>query len=380
MALEIVLERVEFSSVEVTRFTTWRHAEVFDAKGASVVVEYSDPSDSESAASTIEQLLDQVRGKAVRDESAIVGPPGQEPAGLGPRNPVTVAISALRSAAVELEAVHRGASLTEALGGTSQDSVELYANINRALLTQDRSASSFAAEAERAAARGFKTIKCAPFDEVVQPLSPDSAFQEARTGIDRVAAVREAVGPDVKVLVDCHRRFDVESAPRVAEALARLDVGWFEEPVDLMSDTEAHAQIAAQVRMPVAGGEGGYGEPFFADLLNRKAVDVIMPDIELCGGVAEAHRAGQTALRTGGEFSLHSPSGPASLLASGHVTAAVPGAMPLEHAVNEAAWRAELLDPPERIEHGRLWFPGGPRQTAKLNPKVVERYGRRWSA
>ena len=259
MALEIVLDGVEFSSVEVTRFTTWRHAEVFDSQGASVVVEYSDPSDSERAASTIEQLLDQVRGKAVRDESVIVGLPGQEPADLGPRNPVTVAISALRTAVVELEAVHRGASLTETLGGTSQDSVELYANINRALLTEDRSASSFAAEAERAAARGFKTIKCAPFDEVVQPLSPDSAFQEARTGIDRVAAVREAVGPDVKVLVDCHRRFDVESAPRVAEALARLDVGWFEEPVDPMSDTEAHAQIAAQVRMPVAGGEGGYG-------------------------------------------------------------------------------------------------------------------------
>ena len=79
-----------------------------------------------------------------------------------------------------------------------------------------------------------------------------------------------------------------------------------------------------------------------------------MPDLKHFGGVSEAVSAGREAVAAGAGFSLHCPSGPISLLASGHVTAAVEGAMPLEHAVYEVDWRSELLDPPERVEGGRL--------------------------
>ena len=379
MDAAIVLDRVEFSSVEVTAHTRWHHVQVFDARGASVVIEYSEVGESDSAATIVGQTLRQLHGKAIHDESAIVGALGADPAGLPPRHPLTIAVSAVRSAVSGLQAAHQRLSLTESLGGTPAESVELYANINRSLLTRERTASSFAAEAERAAARGFTIIKCAPFDEVEPPLSAASVLQRARPGIDRVAAVRAAVGPDVRVLVDCHSRFDLGSAPHVAEELARLDIGWFEEPVDPVSARAPLVEIAARVSMPVAGGESGYGEPFFSDLLRKNAVSVIMPDVKFCGGVVEAYRAGKTAAELGRGFSLHSPAGPASLLASAHVTAAVPGAMALEHAVNEAPWRAELLDPPERIERGRLWFPGGAGLGATLNRKVVDRYGRRWS-
>ena len=104
----------------------------------------------------------------------------------------------------------------------------------------------------------------------------------------------------------------------------------------------------------MAGGEKGYGEALFAGLVDRSAVRIIMPDVKYCGGVAVAARAGRAAIDAGGGVSLHSPSGPVSLLASGHVTASMPGAMPLEHAVYEADWRADLLSPPERVENGRL--------------------------
>jgi len=80
----------------------------------------------------------------------------------------------------------------------------------------------------------------------------------------------------------------------------------------------------------------------------------------------------------GGQVSLHCPTGPVSLLASAHVTAAIPGALPLEHAVDEAPWRLELLDLPERIKGGRLWLPAGIGVGAKLNAELVSRYGRPW--
>ncbi len=130
--------------------------------------------------------------------------------------------------------------------------------------------------------------------------------------------------------------------------------------------------------MPIAGGESGYGEEFFAELIEGGAVSIIMPDVKYCGGVAEAFRAGRAAMRAGQSVSLHSPSGPVSSLAGAQVTAAMPGAMPLEYAVHEASWRAELLVPTERVADGRMWLPGGPGLGAALNPGVVARYGRRW--
>ena len=198
-----------------------------------------------------------------------------------------------------------GVSLTEALGGEPQDSVPLYANINRGLFGPRRAPADFVRAAERAVREGFRAVKCAPFDE----MSPGDRVGRARPGIRRVAAVREAVGPDVTLLVDCHSRFDVESAVIVAEELAELGVGWFEEPVQPTEDPEGMARIAARVPIAVAGGEKGYGEELFADLGDRVAVRVIMPDVKHCGGVAAAARSGRAAIDAGGGVSLHSPSG-----------------------------------------------------------------------
>ena len=180
-------------------------------------------------------------------------------------------------------------------------------------------------------------------------------------------------------LVDCHSRFDIESAVIVAEDLAELDISWFEEPVQPTEDAAGLARIAARVPVVVVGGEKGYGEKLFADLIARGAVEVIMPDVKYCGGAAVAARSGLAAIKAGGGVSLHSPSGPVSLLASGHVTAAMSGAMPLEHAVYEADWRADLLTPPERVEDGRLYIPAGLGLGAELSWDLLRRVGRVWS-
>ena len=379
MGSHIVLDKVEFSSVTANAATTWSYAEVVDRNGTRALAECGVGPKSDDVIALISELVDRLAGKSLNDEADVVHEAGVDAAQLRPLTPTSVAVSAVRSAVAVLQATQNGVSLTEALGGTLQDSVELYANINRALLGQDRSPESFAKEAEGAAEHGFRTIKCAPFDEVERSVPDEAVPEAAKAGIARVSAVRAAIGPDVRLLVDCHTRFGLRTALPLAEELAKLDVGWFEEPLDRAASLEDMAAITGQTPMPVAGGESGYGAGFFDDLLNSKAVHIIMPDVMLCGGVAEARRAGQMAAEFGGGFSLHSPSGPVALLSSAHVTAATPGAMALEHAVNEASWRQELLDPPERVEGGRLWFPGGPGLGATLNRATVDRHGRRWS-
>ena len=134
------------------------------------------------------------------------------------------------------------------------------------------------------AARGFRTIKCAPFDEVDASKTGPDAVRAARIGIERVAAVRSAIGPDVRLLVDCHRRFDLESALVVADELSRLEIGWFEEPVDTETEQDDMAEIARRVSMPVAGGESLYGVAAFEGLMQKRAAHVIMPDVMFCGG------------------------------------------------------------------------------------------------
>ena len=371
----IRLDRVEFGSVVVTPRTEWTFACIRDSAGASADVEITAGDPTEDVVRMVAEAVDSLRGATIAGEADV-----PRLLGLGERLlrrdfAMATAVSALRTGVSIIQSLHDGVSLTEALGGEPQTSVPLYANINRGLFGTPRVPADFAGAAERAVREGFGAVKCAPFDE----MRPGDGVGRARPGIGRVAAVRDAVGPAVTLLVDCHSRFDTEPAVIVAEELAGLVVGWFEEPVQPLEDPAGMARIAARVPMDVAGGEKGYGEGLFAGLVDRAAVRVIMPDVKHCGGVAVAARSGRAAIGAGGGVSLHSPSGPVSLLASGHVTASMPGALPLEHAVYEADWRANLLSPPERVENGRLHFTGSPGLGAELRWDLLRQLGRVWT-
>ena len=369
------LDRVEFGSVVVTPRTEWTFARLRDVGGAEADVEFTAGDTTAEAARLVGEAVAHLRGAAIAGEADVLCLLGLNEHRLRRDLAVATAVSALRTGVSIIRSVNDGVSLTEALGGEAQASVPLYANINRGLFRTPRTPADFARAAERAVREGFRAVKCAPFDE----MSPGDEVGRARPGIRRVEAVWDAVGPEVTLLVDCHSRFDVESAVIAAEELAQLGVGWFEEPVQPMEDPAGMARIAARVPMLVAGGEKGYGEELFAGLVDRSVVRIIMPDVKYCGGVAVAARAGRAAIDAGGEVSLHSPSGPVSLLASGHVTASMPGAMPLEHAVYEADWRADLLSPPERVENGRLHLTPGAGLGAALRWDELLRHGRVWS-
>ena len=364
-----------FASVTVTPNTTWVFAVLSDSEGNSTTVEIG----SRQVAEALKGMASLLSDENVSDESEVEGLLGLSPDMLR-RDPTSgTAVSGLRSAVAQLCAMRSGVNLGEHLGAKPTERVQLYANINRSLFATDRSPADFGRVAERAANAGFGVFKCAPFDEVRPPSSPDRILDEASTGLERVRAVREAVGADATVLVDCHSRFERDTAPLIVEELAKFSVGWFEEPVQPTSDPEDLAAIARWAPMPVAGGESGYGVEFFDSILDTEAVSVVMPDIKYCGGASEAVTIGRSTKSKGKGFSMHSPSGPISLLASGHATAAVPNSMPLEHAVYEADWRAELLMPRERVEDGHLYLTGAPGLGAELDWELVKRFGRVWN-
>ncbi|MFW6174709.1 MAG: enolase C-terminal domain-like protein, partial [Chloroflexota bacterium] len=304
------------------------------------------------------------------------------------------AVSALRTAMLDAQARREGVSLAEFLGAEKPaggfPAVRLYGNINRSMLPHDsgpvdRSPHAFAETAAGAVAAGFDTVKCAPFDECRAPFGGKGLPDEAREGLSRIAAARDAVGPTVTLLVDCHRRFDIESALALEEELASLGVAWYEEPINAAEDPEGMRRIRDAASIPVAGAEGDYGARRFADFIEEGILDIVMPDVKFCGGAGEAAATGSRVEKfRPGSISMHSPAGPPSMLASAHATLAFAGRnessiLPVEHAWNEVTWRASVLEPAEDISQGALKVPGGPGLGAVLNPACIEARGRRWT-
>ena len=370
------LDSVEFATIVVSPWTEWTFARLRAVGEASADVEIIADSD---VVRLVGEQVDTLKGATLAGEADLPRKLGVDERRLKDDFALATSVSALRTGVSIIQAVEDGTSLTEALGGEPTDSVPLYANINRGLFATQRTPSDFAEAAERTVGEGFRAVKCAPFDEVSLTMSPTKP--SGRPGSAYSALLRSGT-PWGRTFLSWSIVTVVSAsfmmAVIVAEELGELGVEWFEEPVRPNRDPAASARIAACVPMTVAGGEMGYGEELFADLIENASVKVIMPDVIFCGGAAVAARSGRAAIDAGGQVSLHCPSGPVSLLIGSHVTASMPGAMPLEHAVYEADWRADLLTPQERVEDGRLHLNPSPGLGAELNWGLLRRVGRVW--
>lgn len=263
-----------------------------------------------------------------------------------------VAISALEQCLWDLIGKTLKVPTYKLFGGKLRDAVRLYANINRS--TEPRTPEGFAAMARAAIAAGFTAIKLAPFDAI--PQGPVDAAERARLtdeGVACASAVRAAIGPKNDLLIDAHSRFNLEDGLALARRLEPLNLFWLEEvtPADPVSDLAA---INRAAQMPTAGGESIYGVAGFYPYVRGGAVDIVMPDIKLCGGMVELKKIAGLAEGAGLAVSPHGPASPIGNIAAAHVMAGVPNFDILEFSFGEVPWRADLLLPRERIEPGGL--------------------------
>ncbi|MGN6359525.1 MAG: mandelate racemase/muconate lactonizing enzyme family protein [Thermomicrobiales bacterium] len=269
------------------------------------------------------------------------------------------AVSACEQALWDIAGQAAGVPVYRLLGGPVRQRIPLYANVNRAVT--ERTPAGFARAAADAVAEGFRAVTCAPFDGVVRQRVRDRD-QRARVqlGLDCVAAMREAVGPDVDVLVDCHSVFDGPLAVEVGRALRRLDVTWFEEPVPT-EDLEALVRLRPLVPdLELIGGEALYGLSGFWPYLAAGVWDVVMPDVKHCGGLTDLLTIARVAEARGVGVAPHNPSGPVAMAASAHAAAALPQLRALEYAWGEVPWRPAVIMPREEIIAGELVLPDSP--------------------
>ena len=126
--------------------------------------------------------------------------------------------------------------------------------------------------------------------------------------------------------------------------------------------------------MPVAGGESRALCRGWWEVLHRRALDVAMPDVTIVGGISELHQVAAMAASRGIPTAPHGPFGPVVTAASAQAMAAHPEFLILEYAWGEAPWRAQLIQPPERIAGGRLAVAEAPGLGVELDMRVVDEH------
>ena len=374
----VVFDRITFAWVRANEVKSWSFVEITDANGETVAVECQGLRTVDDRERIFTEFVERLRGVPIPCDGEVERLLGltREEAQANSR-----VVSALATAVVELQCRHSGLSMTKALGGEHKERQLLYANLNRYLrdVKKSRAPADFGEAAERAAREGFTILKTDPFDEVRPTHTVDEMFDVVSVSLERLAAMRSAAGDDVRLQVDCHGAFNVETAIAIAPELERLGVTWFEDPVHRDFRPAGFRTVGEKVGIPLAAGGDDYGEETFAELV-EVGVKYTMQDVMRCGGVGVAARAGQVGAKHGAQTSCHSPFGPLSNLASAHVHAATPNPHALEHAMWENDWRADLIDPPEIVEDGQLIFPGGVGTGATINWKTLERVGGvRWT-
>ncbi len=250
--------------------------------------------------------------------------------------------SAVMQALCDIDARTRQCSVAAVVGEMQRTVIPAYANINRA--TRDRTPDGFAATARQAASEGYTAFKIAPFDEVQPDMDRKEMAAAAVAGCQRVARVREVVGDNVRLMVDCHWRFSPQGSLDLVDALSELSLHWLECPMvendDTLDSIKAVRDRANGVDMLLAGCEKSILQRGFDGFLKTGAYDVMMPDVKYAGGPHEMLEIEKLFGRYGVEFSPHNPTGPVAHVASAQICAALPDSGLLEMQFRET----ELFD------------------------------------
>ncbi len=222
------------------------------------------------------------------------------------------------------------------LGGRCHARLPAYAN---GWYGGARTPHDYAGRARAAVALGYRALKFDPFGTAWKELTPE----ESDAAVERVAAVREAVGPDVGLMIECHGRFAAGCAVRTIRRLERFSPVWCEEPVAPES-LELLAEVKRRARCPLAAGERLYTQADYYRLVALRAADVVQMDVAHCGGILASKKVAAMAAAQDLRVAPHCSVGPVALAACLHFDVSTPNFMIQEaFAEFDVPWRNDLV-------------------------------------
>ncbi|HVR49722.1 MAG TPA: mandelate racemase/muconate lactonizing enzyme family protein [Pseudorhodoferax sp.] len=286
----------------------------------------------------------------------------------GGRGMVTSAMSGIDIALWDIIGKSCGKPIHKLIGGAHRSEVDCYAT-GLYFIDMDRLVEEAVEEAQGYVEQGFKAVKM------------KIGLGDPKLDIARVAAVRKAIGDGTRLMVDANHCFTVPQAIRLGRALEQLGVEWFEEPIS-PEDVDGYVEVTRALDMAVAGGENEFTRWGFRDLVVRKAMDIVQPDVCAAGGISECRKIATLASAHGVECVPHAWGSAIGLAATLHFLAALPDQPPslrpmpplLEFEQCENPFRDHLSREPIVQRRGKVQIPTGAGLGIEVDRQVLDRY------
>jgi galactonate dehydratase len=302
--------------------------------------------------------------------------------GLGGGPVLYAAMSAIDTALWDIKGKAFGVPVYQLLGGKTNGKLRTYASQLQfdwdKEITKLTHPEQYAEAALKAVADGYDAVKV---DPIVYDSDGNSSFDrtklftkpQMRLFGDRLRAIRTAVGPDVDIIFEAHSLMGAASAIQMGELVEEVGCMMYEEPVNYLNSA-VHKKVAENVRVPIAGGERLYHRwdvrPYFED----QSIDVLQPDVGLCGGFTETKKVCDYADVYDIRIQAHVCGGPVATAASLHLETAIPNFLIHEHhtyAIKD--WNRELCIQDPQPVNGFFEVSEEPGIGIELNDEVVYR-------
>ncbi len=296
----------------------------------------------------------------------------------GRRGMLMMAISGIDIALWDIIGQATGTPLYRLLGGY-RDTLTAYASAG--FYAGEKGIAELAEEVGGYASRGFRHVKIKVGRNPEVMLNPlhqmpaaDYATATLDEDIERVRAARESLSPGVGLAIDANNAWTPSIALKFMREVERFDIAWLEEPV-ATDDIEGSALVAQRLDTPVAGYETETGLPGFRELIARRAVDIVQPDVIWTGGITESRKVAALAQAYGLPIIPHVFSSAVSSIANMHFIASLPNGGLLEFDQNPNPLRTDLFEEPIDIgSDGLVRLPERPGLGVTLNQETIDRY------
>jgi galactonate dehydratase len=276
---------------------------------------------------------------------------------------VNAAISGIEHALWDVSGKAAGLPVYRLLGGRCRDRIRVYQSCGG-----DTPQACAESALHLVETYGYTALKMAPHPPGAERMPWPAVVRGAAA---RLAAVRDAVGPDVEIGLDPHARiFEPIRALQLAEALKPFDPFFLEEPLR-PENVAALATFKRTCPVPVATGEMLYTTFGFRELLEQQAADIIQPDVCICGGLLELKKIAALAEAHYVTVAPHNPTGPIATAVNVHFAASTHNFLVLEYHPDDAGPRADLLRRPVALKDGYLEIPETPGLGVELNEDAI---------
>ena len=276
---------------------------------------------------------------------------------LGRRGLTVSAMSGIDMALWDLVGRSLATPIVDLWGGPCRDTMALYASGGWS------DVDGIGTELETYVAAGFGAVKMRV--GVIDGTVDDS--------VARVTAARESLGPAVELMVDAHGTYSVPEAKRFAAGVEPLGVRWFEEPVSA-DDRRGLGEVRASTHVAIAAGESEFTRFDFRDLIERHAIDVLQPDLAICGGPTEGRRIAALAEANQLELAPHCWGSALSFSAGISLAFASSAATVIEYSLGANPLLHDLADEPVTVENGRVAAPTAPGLGVDPRPAFIDEF------